>query len=105
MIDAEGRHTDLASTEPPVWWHERHTGLCGESSAMEIPDSAVWLVIDHPDGTIEVRMSHSEEPRITQVTPAMRKFWKVMFTIERPPPEKLWKRYLNAVLMGGRGRG
>lgn len=105
VIDAEGRHTDLASTEPPVWWHERHTGLCGESSAMEIPDSAVWLVIDHPDGTIEVRMSHSEEPRITQVTPAMRKFWKVMFTIERPPPEKLWKRYLNAVLMGGRGRG
>jgi hypothetical protein len=103
VIDAEGNYTDLASAEPPAWWRERHTGLNGDPGAMEIPDSAVWLVIDHPDGTIEVRMLRSEEPRIAQVTPAMRKFWTDMVVIEHPPPEKLWKRYVEAVLMRGRG--
>ncbi|KAA9375498.1 hypothetical protein F5972_27495 [Microbispora cellulosiformans] len=103
VIDAEGRHTDLIAGGPPKWWHERQTGLSGGPERIEIPDSAVWLVIDHPDGTIQVRLLRPEEPRITNVTTAMRKFWRQMFAIEHPPPEKLWRRYWQAVL--GRGNG
>ncbi|GAB3141392.1 hypothetical protein [Microbispora hainanensis] len=103
VIDAEGHYTDLISEGPPRWWHERQTGLSGGPERKEIPDSAVWLVIDHPDGTIEVRLIRPEEPRITHVTPSMWKFWRQMIAIEHPPPEKLWKRYLAAVLRRGNG--
>ncbi|MEU8041100.1 hypothetical protein [Streptosporangium sp. NPDC049078] len=97
VIDAEGHHTDLAAAEPPAWWHARHTGLSGSPAAIEIPDSAVWLVIDCPDGTIKAQMLRPEEPRIAQVTPEMWKFWTVMCVIEHRPSEKLWTRYLDEV--------
>lgn len=96
-IDAEGHHTNLATAEPPAWWHVRHTGLSSNPAAIEIPDSAVWLVIDCPDGTIKAQMLRPEEPRITQVTPEMWKFWRVMYVIEHRPVGKLWARYLQKV--------
>ncbi|RCG32742.1 hypothetical protein DQ384_04505 [Sphaerisporangium album] len=61
-------------------------------------------MIDHPDGTIEVKLMRPEEPRISHLTPDMRKFWALMFAIEHPPPERLWKKYLEAVLRCGNGR-
>ncbi|WP_214105066.1 hypothetical protein [Acrocarpospora catenulata] len=104
VIYADGHFTDLAPANQPTWWSTRGTGL-GGSARTEIPEDAVWLVIDRPDGTIEVRLLRTKEPCITQMTPRMRSFWSQMILIEHPPAEaKLWRRYCEAALQKGRGR-
>ncbi|MFC5821824.1 hypothetical protein [Nonomuraea harbinensis] len=102
VIDAEGNFTDLGTTARLGWWSERGTGL-RTVAGVEIPQSAVWLVVDHPDGSVEVRLLRKEKPRITRMTLTMRERWIPMFTIDHPPAERrLWINYLQEVFLKGR---
>lgn len=99
VIDADGRFTRLRPPVTPLWWRTRNTGLAGTTWRPNIPESAIWLVIEDSHGRVKVQLLRPEEPRINRMTSAMKEFWSQMFLVRpRSADHDLWNKYIKMAL-------
>jgi hypothetical protein len=106
-IHADGRSTPLASSQAdlPVWWRARNTGLTGRGPRVNIPESAVWLVSEDPEGRLSVlRVGEKRSPRFRRIDLDMIGLWSDLFFAELRDARRdgdLWNRYRTMALQTG----